>query len=157
MKKMKKILLLSLIVSLLLGCEEPPLTEQGKFQKEIYSYIDEYNKFEGNDITQDNICKKLDDFIKGKKCSNWEGTVVKVNSFLGIERWVTVESGGISFMLWPEKDEDWSRIGEQKLNNLIEGDIITFSGTVIREMSITCSGKMREPEIKVEPDFLSTK
>ena len=154
---MRKILLLSLIVSLLLGCEAPPLTEQGKFQKEIYSFIDEYNKFEGNDITQDNICKKLDDFIKGKKCSNWEGTVVKVNSFFGIERWVTVESGGISFMLWPEKDKDWSKIGEQKLNNLKIGDIITFSGTVVREMSITCSGKMREPEIKVEPDFLSTK
>jgi hypothetical protein len=141
---------------ILISCEGNYPPEQKEFINKIKSFQKEYNDSKGNDIAQDNACANLDKYVKGKSADNWEASVIQVNSFLG-SRWIVAEGGGISFKIWPENDEKWSQLGEHILSDLKKGDIILFSGTVIREMSITCGGKMREPEIKIDPSSISIK
>jgi hypothetical protein len=136
------------------GGNYPP--DQKEFINKINLFQKDYNDSKGNDIAQDNACANLDKFVEGKSVTNWEASVIEVNSFLG-SRWVVANAGGISFIIWPENDEKWSQLGENILSNLKKGNKILFSGIVIREMSITCSGKMSEPEIKIDPNSISIK
>jgi hypothetical protein len=132
----------------------PP--DQKEFINQIKTFQKDFKDAEGNDIAQDKVCANLDNFVGGKSVSSWGATVIEVNSFLG-SRWIVANAGDISFKIWPENDENWSRLGENILSDLKKGDKILFSGTITREMSLTCSGKMREPEIKIEPSSIIKK
>jgi hypothetical protein len=146
----------SFAVILLTGCDGNLPPEQKEFNNKIKSFQSEYNSSAGNDIAEDNVCEEFDNFVEGRICSNWEASVIEVNSFLG-SRWVVANAGGISFKLWPENDDNWANIGEQILGKLQKGDKVIFSGVIIREMSFTCSGKISEPEIKVDPSSVKLK
>lgn len=130
-------------------------------QKEFISKIKEFQKYydasDGNDVAQDNTCSALDSYIKNKSCSNWEGIVEEVNSGILGSKWIVLDVGGLSFKIWPESEEKWTQIGNNILIKLKKGNHILFSGTITGEMSLTCSGKMSEPEIQVEPSSISIK
>ena len=138
----------------LVGCGERTNSEQEGFANQIKQFQMDYKEAEGNDIAQDNACKAFDEYVKGHPVNNWGATVVEVNSFLG-SRWIVADADGISYKVWPENDAKWSDLGEDILGRLKVGDEISFSGTVNHEMSFTCSGKMSEPEIQVDPNSVS--
>lgn len=145
---------IAIVIMTSCGANYPP--DQKEFINKINSFQKDYNNSKGNDIAQDNACANLDKFVEGKSITNWEASVIEVNSFLG-SRWIVANAGGISFKIWPENDEKWSQLGENMLSNIKKGNKILFSGTITREMSFTCSGKMSEPEIKIDPSSFSIK
>jgi hypothetical protein len=126
----------------------PP--DQKQFMKKVNEFRDNYKNFNGNDVAQELECKNLDSYVSGFVCSNWVGKIIKVNSFLGF-RWIEVKADKITFKIWPQNDSKWEELGNDVLNKLKPGKKIVFSGEIISEMSLTCSGKMDEPELKIEP------
>lgn len=90
---------------------------------------------------------------------DWTGTVLEVNSSLG-DSWIVVQpanSDVVSFKLWPdgslfENSSKWKKSDLYKLLPVLKiDDEIKFSGKLVREMSLTDSGMMSEPEIIIEP------
>ena len=114
---------------------------------------DTYYAAKGNDIAQDRACKSFDDHVASmNQIDGWVAEVSKVNSLLG-DRWVELELDDYSFKMWPEEDSTWGSTGID-LGMITVGEAYHFSGTVRKEMSFTCSGKMRNPEIQIEPSAM---
>jgi hypothetical protein len=159
MKKVSLFILVAIFTVCLVGCDIGYPSEQKQFLNRLSQIRRDYNSAKGNDLSQDKLCKEFDDFVRNFQFNNWEGKVIEVNGFLSsaFGTWVKVQCGDISFLLWPEDEMTWSQIGKDKLENLKIGQTVNFSGTILREISLTCTGKMREPEIKVEPKSIQAR
>ncbi|MDA0686950.1 MAG: hypothetical protein O3C22_09015 [Bacteroidetes bacterium] len=152
---MRNFSILILFVLNLLSCgnkNNQPVT-QVSFSTQISQFQSEYAEWDGNDLKQDKICEKMNRFIDSfGQFKDWTGIVGQVNNTLG-DSWVTVDydnDQNIDLKLWPEGDI----LGNKALDIFYElkpKNQIIFSGKIIREMSITNSGMMRNPEIKIEP------
>lgn len=136
----------------LFGCGPYPDAQMAEMDK-LDEIRDAYYAAKGNDIAQDRACKSFDDHVASmNKIDEWVAEVSKVNSLLG-DRWVELELDDYSFKMWPDQDSTWESTGID-LGLITVGEAYHFSGTVRREMSITCSGKMRNPEIVIEPSAM---
>jgi len=145
---------LALVIFSLFGCgnNNQPST-QVSFSTQIGQFQSEYAEWDGNDLKQDKICETMNRFIDSfGQFEDWTGIVGEVNNSLG-DSWVTVNydnDQNIDLKLWPEGDI----LGNKALDIFYElkpKNQIIFSGKIIREMSLTNSGMMSNPEIKIEP------
>ena len=131
-------------------------SEQFKFIEKVKAFQYEFEKSKGNYKVEDIICANFDELIEGKTCANWNAVVKRVLTDGDNVRYLITDVDGIEFKLWPKDDETWSKIGNINFDKLSEGSEVSFSGTIVNETSITCNGKMTEPELEVEPTSIST-
>ena len=151
---MKRILLLSYL--LLVSCGQSYPEEQEFFLDKINLISDKYM-----DVTFDNsyvrelTIKEMRSFLKQYEnvpINNWIGNIKDV--YPGI---IEVETkDGTLFTLWtssPESTEPSKMLDEvidsNTLINLKEGTLVSFSGILNGESSVTTSGMMSEPEFRV--------
>jgi hypothetical protein len=159
---MKKItFLLAFPLLLMQSCSGDDVNpKQDQFIKKIESFQTKYDESDGNDVAQDLTSDQMTKFIeKYGEIKDWTGTVLEVNSSLG-DSWIVVKptnSDVVSFKLWPdgslfENSSKWKASDLYKLLPVLKiDDQIKFSGKIVREMSLTDSGMMSEPEIIIEP------
>lgn len=143
------------------SCSENAINpKQDQFVKKLEAFQTKYAESDGNDVAQDLTSDQMTNFIeKYGEIKDWTGTVLEVNSSLG-DSWIVVKpsnSDVISFKLWPdgslfENSSKWKESDLYKLLPVLKiDDQIKFSGKIVREMSLTDSGMMSEPEIIIEP------
>tara|TARA_B100000683_G_scaffold90430_1_gene89604 strand:- start:8725 stop:9207 length:483 start_codon:yes stop_codon:yes gene_type:complete len=143
------------VFSVFLGCSSVDLktTAQQGFISEIEKYQEDYDKYDGNEIAQSDVADLMLNYIKDfGKVEKWYGEVEEINSSLG-SQWVDVtfnNGANIEVKLWPEGT--WSgNEGHPVFKQLLPGDRIYYSGKMTGEMSFTESGRMSNPEIKIDP------
>jgi hypothetical protein len=134
--------------------------KQDQFIKKIESFQTRYDESDGNDVAQELTADQMTKFIeKYGEIKDWTGTVIEVNSSLG-DSWIVVKptnSDVILFKLWPEggvieNTSKWKETDLYKILPILKIDEqIKFSGKIVSEMSLTESGMMSEPEIRIEP------
>ena len=144
-----------IIFSVILGCSSVDLNtpaQQG-FISEIEKYQADYEKYDGNDIAQSDIADLMSNYIKDfGKVEKWYGEIEEIHSSLG-DKWIDVafnNGANIEIKLWPEGSWTGNK-AHPVFKQLLPGDRIYYSGKIIREMSITESGMMSNPEIKIDP------
>ena len=111
---------------------------------------------DGNDIAQSDIAKDLmSNYIKAfwNKLRNGYGEIEEIHSSLG-DKWIDVAvliMAQILKLNYGLRVRGAGNKAHPVFKQLLPGDRIYYSGKIIREMSITESGMMSNPEIKIDP------
>ena len=83
--------------------------------------------------------------IQGKNAENWIGQVKDVTSGFLESIWITTAVDNVEFHLYPD-DKDKAK---NFVSNLNQGDWVLYSGVIDGESSLTISGAIDVPEIKI--------
>jgi len=150
---MRYLILLPFIL-LVFSCGDGAPDEQLEFAEKIESIQERYDEVDsswgsgGNEMAQDLLCDELDELVETKLLTNWRGSVHDIVDSMIVGSWVDLKYDGITFRFNP-KGSEWSKEEKQMIATLKGGDIIEFSGLIEAEISLTCNGKVKYPDLKV--------
>jgi len=146
---MKKLLLL-LICPLLINCGQSYPEKQQLFLDKINLISDKYMEvYDSNELAKDITIKDMKSYLKkfeNVTINNWMGNIESIGvSVMDVET-----EDGTYFQLFAEDGLVLADLIDRNvLLNLKEGQLVSFSGLLLKEQSLTTGGMMRDPEFKV--------
>lgn len=130
--------------------------DQQIFINEIEDISDRWSDAQGtNRLAEEDLIKEMDAYlsnVKNKSVKNWVGRLDDIFP----EKLYLNTYHGSKFILRVKGEQNlYSVIDRETLSKLEGGEILTFSGILVGEGSITTSGKMGDPEFDFEVKEIS--
>lgn len=156
-RKLLVLLITLIILPPFIGCQAPPTPhDQATFMAQFSPIKRNYEnaKNNHNDIQVKSIknhARAVFERMKGQHVIGWVAKVEEVNSGLLGNTWVATKNGRIKFKLWPDGKFLEGNKPLEIFSILKKGDWVSFDGIIRGEISLTISGAIKEPEIKIHP------
>ena len=145
---MKKLLFL-LICPLLINCGQSYPEKQQLFLDKINLISDKYMDVLDNQLAKDLTIEDMRSYLKqfeNATINNWMANIETISTY-SME--VETKDGTYFKLITEDGVKLVDLIDRNILLNLNEGDLISFSGILLGENSLTTSGMMSDPEFKV--------
>lgn len=128
---------------------QPPMPETQRAYVETWRALkSEWKANSDNGIRRDATEEKARAFFKAPiTVARWTGTVDSVKSGYS-NKWIKADSGGMWLLLYPT--DDAKEAIEPLLSQLNEGDRVVFDGVTVIEFSLSITGAILDPEIRVD-------